>query len=62
MRSINELSKLLHQIVVALVKLHSENSIIIRDNIVEIDFNYLNKKAFYFLIDNHSSPEKNLTC
>ena len=52
MRDLNELKKLLQIVVFSLVKLHSENSILIRDNVVEIDFNYLNKRAYYYLIDN----------
>ena len=51
MRSIDELSKLLYETVLELVKLHSENSILIKKNIVEIDFNYLNTRGIYFLLD-----------
>ena len=53
MRSIEELSKLLYETVLELVKLHSENSILIKKNIVEIDFNYLNTRGIYYLLDSH---------
>ena len=51
MRSIEELSKLLYETVLELVKLHSENSILIKKNIVEINFNYLNTRGIYYLLD-----------
>ena len=51
MRSIEELSKLLYETVLDLVKLHSENSILIKKNIVEINFNYLNTRGIYYLLD-----------
>ena len=51
MRSIEELSKLLYETVLELVKLHSENSILIKKNIVEINFNYLNTRGIYYVLD-----------
>ena len=41
----------LYETVLELVKLQTENSILIKKKIVEIDFNYLNTRSIYFLLD-----------
>ena len=52
MRNFEDLFQLLQEIVVKLVDLHSEGSIKIENNFVLIDYNYLNKRALYYMYDN----------
>ena len=48
----DELFQLLQDTVVKIVSLHSEGSIKIEKNFVLIDYNYLNKRALFYMYDN----------